>query len=94
MTMDIIEKTAQDLELLASHVRNLDLSKIYDLTYDADGAFAQGVGVVFSMDEVIAAIEKQKALIEQTQELADELKELRARHGEDALNSVIERARK
>ena len=92
--MNIIEKTAQDLELLAIHVRNLNLSKIYDMTYDADDAYSQGVGIVFSMDEVISAIETQKKLIEQTQELADELRTLRDRHGEDALNSVIERARK
>lgn len=92
--MNIIEKTAQELELLARHVRNLDLTKIEDMTYDADGAYAQGVGVVFSMDDVISAIEAKKKLVEQTQELADELRTLRARHGEDALNSVIERARK
>lgn len=92
--MNIIEKTAQDLELLAIHVRNLDLSKIGDMTYDADDAYAQGVGVVFSMDDVISAIEAQKKLIEQTQELADELRTLRARYGEDVLNSIIERARK
>ena len=91
--MNIIEETAQELELLARHVRNLDLAKIKDLTYDADGAYAQGVGVVFSMDVVISAIKDQKKLIEQTQELADELRALRARHGEDALKSVIERAR-
>lgn len=91
--MTIVEKTAQELELLATHVRNLNLSKIYDMTYDADDAYAQGVGVVFSMDEVISAIEQQRALIDQTQELVDELKFLRTRHGEDVLNSVIKRAR-
>ena len=47
---NILNKAATKLELLAQAIRDENKELFDDLTYDADGAYCQGVGIVANVD--------------------------------------------
>lgn len=47
---DILNKAATKLELLAQAIRDENKELFDDLTYDADAAYCQGVGIVANVD--------------------------------------------
>lgn len=47
---DVLNKAAAKLELLAQAIRDRDKELFDNLTYDADDAYCQGVGIVANVD--------------------------------------------